>query len=71
MVETTTQRKTMNLWPDAGRKLGLSKNSAYNAAVRGEIPGCFRIGKRWLVSVDPFERALQAQTALGTTRTAA
>jgi hypothetical protein len=64
------ERRTMNLWPDAGRRLGVSKNLAYEAAARGEIVGCFRIGNRWLVSIEPFERALQEQTAFGSPRTA-
>ena len=33
------ERKTINLWPDAGRQLGLSKNATYEGARRGEIPG--------------------------------
>jgi len=49
----------MNLWPDAGRLLGLGKNATYGAADRSEIPGAFRVGKRWLVSREAFERALR------------
>jgi excisionase family DNA binding protein len=52
------QRRTINLWPDAGRQLGLGKNATYEAAERGEIPGVFRIGGRWLVSREAFDRAL-------------
>lgn len=36
--------------PEAGRWLGLSRNSAYQAAARGEIP-TLRIGGRLLVPV--------------------
>jgi hypothetical protein len=53
------ERRTMNLWPDAGNALGLGKNATYDAALRGEIPGLFRIGKRWLVSREAFERAMR------------
>ena len=27
-----------NLWPETGRKLGLSRNGTYDAAKRGQIP---------------------------------
>ena len=50
----------MNLWPDAGQQLGLSKNATFEAAHRGEIPGAFRIGKRWLVSRSALERFLES-----------
>jgi hypothetical protein len=52
-------RKTMELWPAAGKALGLGKNGTYEAAGRGEIPGAFRIGGRWLVSVAVFEKFLE------------
>jgi hypothetical protein len=54
-----TGRETMNLWPTAARKLGLGKNGVYEAALRGEIPGAFRIGGRWLVSITAFESFLE------------
>ena len=40
---------------EAGRQLGLSRNTAYQAAGRGEIP-TIRIGRRMLVPVIAFER---------------
>lgn len=42
---------------EAGRRLGVSRNTAYEAAARGEIP-TIRIGRRLLVPVAPFERLL-------------
>lgn len=42
------ERLCLNVWPETGRLLGLSKNSTYKAARRGEIP-TVRIGKRLLV----------------------
>lgn len=54
-----TERRTLNLWPDVGRQLGLSKNAVYEAAHKGQVPGAFRIGSRWLVSIEAFEKALQ------------
>lgn len=49
----------MKLWPTTGKTLGLGKNGTYEAAARGEIPGAFRIGGRWLVAVDSFEEFLR------------
>jgi hypothetical protein len=61
------ERKTINLWPNAGRALGLSKNATYEAAKRGEITGVIRIGKRFLVLRAPFERMLQGESVRGAT----
>ena len=38
------------LWPTAATLLGVSKNSAYAAAQRGEIP-TVRLGSKWMVGV--------------------
>jgi hypothetical protein len=58
-VAEEIERRTMNLWPDAGRALGLGKTATYQAAARGEIAGCIRIGSRWLVLREPFEKMLR------------
>lgn len=50
---------TVALWPDTGQLLGLSKNSTYQAAKRGEIP-TIRIGARYIVPVQPLLRMLGA-----------
>lgn len=39
---------TMDLWPDTGTLLGLSRKSTYGAAKRGEIP-TLRFGRRLVV----------------------
>lgn len=49
-------RKVMTV-PEAGQKLGISRNSAYQAAREGQIP-TIRIGRRLLVPVAAFERFL-------------
>lgn len=56
-TNSNDERRTMNLWPDAGRQLGLGKNATYQAAERGQIP-VIRIGKRLLVSRVAFDRML-------------
>lgn len=50
------QPKVMTV-PEAGKLLGISRNSAYDAARRGEIP-TLRIGKRLLVPIAAFNRLL-------------
>lgn len=37
--------------PDAAKLLGISKDLAYDLARRGELPGAFQLGRRWLVSL--------------------
>jgi excisionase family DNA binding protein len=44
---------------EAGRLLGISRNSAYEAARRGELPA-IRIGKRLIVPRAALERLLGA-----------
>jgi excisionase family DNA binding protein len=36
--------------PEAAERLGISKDLAYELARRWELPGAFRLGRRWLVS---------------------
>jgi excisionase family DNA binding protein len=49
--------KTMSV-PEAGRVLGLSRNAAYAAARRGELP-VLRFGKKLRVPVCRLERLLE------------
>ena len=37
--------------PEAANLLGISKDLAYDLARRGELPGAFQLGRRWLVSL--------------------
>ena len=39
--------------------LGISRNTAYELARRGELPGVIRLGKRLVVSKAAIERLLQ------------
>ena len=54
------QRRTIPLWPDAGRQLGLSRNGTYAAAHRGEIP-TLRFGRKLVVPLPAFERLLDGE----------
>jgi excisionase family DNA binding protein len=51
------ERKTITI-PQAGEALGISRNAAYEAARRGEIP-TIRIGRLLLVPKVAFERMLE------------
>jgi excisionase family DNA binding protein len=48
--------------PEAGEKLGLSRDTSYRAARAGDIP-TIKIGGRLLVPVARFERLLNGETA--------
>lgn len=51
-----TQRETYTV-PEAARRLGLSRNAAYEAAKRGELP-TLKIGGRLIVPIAAFEKML-------------
>lgn len=57
-----SERRTISV-EEAGRQLGLSRNTAYQAAGRGEIP-TIRIGRRMLVPLVAFERLLNQSVAM-------
>lgn len=44
--------------PEAAKRLGISRNGAYEAVRRGDIPS-IRIGNRVLVLAVPLERMLE------------
>jgi excisionase family DNA binding protein len=56
-MDQRPERKTMTI-AEAAELLGVSRNKAYDAAHRGEIP-TIKIGKRILVPVAALERMLQ------------
>lgn len=55
-----TKRDTINI-DTAAKRLGISRNSAYTLAARGELPGAIRLGKRIVVSIYQFERFLRGE----------
>lgn len=65
-----TARKTMTV-EEAGRLLGIGRNTAYEAARLGQIP-VIRIGKRLVVPAAALDRMLDGQrdhTAVPTKQT--
>ena len=57
-MESRSEALTISV-PEAGKRLGLSRNSAYQAAKRGELP-VIRIGHRLLVSIFALNEMLGA-----------
>lgn len=55
------ERRTKSI-EEAARELGLSRNAAYDAARRGELP-TIRMGRRWLVPCAALEKLLNQGAA--------
>jgi excisionase family DNA binding protein len=53
------ERRTLTI-PEAARVLGIGRNSAYEAAQRGELP-TVRLGRRVLVPRDALDRFLEGR----------
>jgi hypothetical protein len=47
----------------AARRLGIAPSTAYRLAPLGEIPGAFRVGGQWRVSVPKFLREVHGTEA--------
>lgn len=58
MTTKSTARQTISV-EEAGKRLGISRNTAYEAAARGDIP-TLRIGRRLLVPEVAFARLLDS-----------
>jgi hypothetical protein len=46
----------------AAERLGISKSTAFRLAPLGQIPGAFKVGAQWRVSVPKFEREVHGET---------
>jgi excisionase family DNA binding protein len=44
---------------DVATRLGIGRNQAYEAVARGQVPGAFRLGRRWLIPRVTFDRMLR------------
>jgi excisionase family DNA binding protein len=60
-MEQDVERRTITI-TEAAKALGVSRNKAYEAAKRGEIP-TIKLGKRILVPVAALERLLAGAMA--------
>ena len=45
--------------PKLARLTGISEGTLYLKANQGVLPGCKKLGKRWLVHLETFERWLK------------
>jgi hypothetical protein len=54
-------RETIDLWPDAGMRLGFSRDFTYEAAAAGEIKGAKKVKGKWVVFLGPFNRMLEGR----------
>lgn len=52
------EEPTVDLWPTAGRALGLGRSATYNAAAFDQIPGLIKIGRKYRVATAALRRAL-------------
>jgi excisionase family DNA binding protein len=53
---------------DVAVRLGIGRNQAYEAVARGQVPGAFRFGRRWLIPRVAFDRMLAGETPASTER---
>jgi len=61
MDEMPNQHQVTISVPEAGRRLGIGRNTAYEAARQGQLP-TLRIGKRLVVPLVAFEQMLAVQS---------
>lgn len=47
----------------AAERLGIGESTAYRLAPLGGIPGAFKVGAQWRVSVPKFEREIHGSEA--------
>lgn len=47
----------------AAEHLGIATSTAYRLAPLGQIPGAFRVGSQWRISVPKFEREVHGTDA--------
>jgi excisionase family DNA binding protein len=47
----------------AAKRLGIGNSTAYRLAQIGQVPGAFKVGAQWRVSVPKFEREVHGETA--------
>jgi len=58
--EVNVERLTLTI-PEAGKRVGLGRNAAYEAARRGELP-TVSFGRRRLVPIARLEKLLNGET---------
>lgn len=47
----------------AAEQLGIATSTAYRLAVTGDIPGAFKVGAQWRISVPKFLREVHGEAS--------
>ena len=55
------EKRTLTV-PEAAKLLGIGRNTAYNLARQGKLPGVIELGKRLVVSKAALEKVLGVET---------
>jgi excisionase family DNA binding protein len=58
----TIERKTLSI-EEAAKVLGISRTYAYQQAREGKMPGCRRIGNRFIVSIKKLDEYIDGDAA--------
>ena len=61
MVIETKEQATVKV-EEAARILGIGRQTAYELAAQGKLPGALRLGRRWVVSRKVLEAWLEGKT---------
>ena len=59
-LAATIEPATMRV-EEAAKLLGVSRQTGYDLANRGELPGALRLGRRWVVSRKVLEAWLEGK----------
>jgi excisionase family DNA binding protein len=62
MATGTIERKTLSI-EEAAKVLGISRTYAYQQANAGTMPGCKRIGNRFVVSIKQLDAYIDGDAA--------
>ncbi len=62
-VPDPLERPVLEVWPETGRILGLSRASTYAGVASGDIPA-IRVGRRWLVPTAALRKLLGFDEAM-------
>ena len=61
MVTETKEPATVKV-EEAARILGIGRQTAYELAAQGKLPGALRLGRRWVVSLKVLNAWLEGKT---------
>ncbi len=62
-TEVKITRRTMDIWPEGGAYLGLSRANMYKLVNEGKLPAV-RVGRRWLLPIKALEDFLSCSASV-------